>query len=124
MFQHAWDQNIVVLELVERKEVVMHAESLVRAFMNPCAFPSCASSSVAGQKRERQAIRDGFEHLLPEQANPGFTQGQNSVGATHSMISPEVVRQVRVMILLECAKREIERERSELQLRCNKNQIP
>jgi hypothetical protein len=32
------------------------------------------------------------------------------------MISPEVVRQVRVMILLECAKREIERERSEISL--------
>lgn len=89
----------------------MHAESLVRAFMK-----RCASSSVVGQKRERQAIRDGFEHLLPEQANPAFTQGQNSVGATRSMISPEVVRQVRVMILLECAKREIERERSEISL--------
>ncbi len=75
LFQHAWDQDIFVLELVERKEVVMHAESLVRAFMKPCAFPSCASSSVVGQKRERQAIRDGFEDLLPEQANPAFTQG-------------------------------------------------
>lgn len=131
LFQHAWDQEIFALELVERKEVFMHAESLVRAFTKPCTFPSCASSSVVGQKRERQEIRDGFKRLLPEQANPGFLLKDKT--QLPSMISPEVVRQVRVMILLECAKRERDQERgqryhcciwSELQLRCNKNQIP